>query len=368
MRVVVVEEPVAAAQFLDLPVHLYREDPLWHDGSRFAIEADLAGRSAFLRYASMRAFLCTGGAGAVGRIAAFVNPRLLDPAGRPLGQVGYFEAVDDPRVADELFAAAFPWLIERGATRVVGPMAGGAHRAHRLMTAGFDRAPFLFEPRSRPYYARLFEAAGFTRAHSWYGYDWTLDELRALVERVRPMAELARECGRYRLDRLDPRRPEIVFPRIHRLLDEIWQGHTGYAPFDFEELVESFTPLLAMMDEECLGVAVESPGERDVGLGFVLPDHMEAVRALGHDRDCWGRWLAEPRRARPRRIILHTIAVAPSARGSRVAPWIIHDIGRDAVARGYEQVTAALVDETFKLFSRIGPPTREHALYARSLM
>lgn len=367
MQVIAVEDDADQRRFLEMAAPLYRDDSSWYDGSRFAAEADLAGASAFLRYGSMRAFLCEDGERTLGRVAAFVNPRLRDPAGAPLGQIGYFESVDDPRVAAELLGPALAWLRGRGAARVVGPMAGGAHRPHRVMTRGFDREPFVLEPRNPPYYPRLIEGAGFTRLHAWLGYDWTPDVLRSLLEHLRPMAAVARDGGRYRIERLDPRRPDRVFPRIHRMLDEAWSGHTGYAPLEFDELVESFTPLLAMMDEDCLGVAVESADDRDVGFAFTLPDHMEAVRALGHDRDLWARWLGETRHARPRRILLHTIALAPSARGTGVAAWLIHDIAGDALARGYDRVAVALVDETFRLFSRIAPPTREHVLYARKL-
>ena len=52
--------------------------------------------------------------------------------------------------------------------RIVG---GWAHRLHRFMVRGFERAPFLFEPRNPPYYPRLFEANGFAPVHRWYSYE-----------------------------------------------------------------------------------------------------------------------------------------------------------------------------------------------------
>jgi GNAT superfamily N-acetyltransferase len=365
-RVVAVEDAAAAARFLELPAELNRDDPRFHDGSRFAAEADLAGTSAFLRYGAMSAFLRLDGERAVGRLAAFTNPRLVDGAGRPIGQVGYFESVEDGTVAGELFAAASGWLRGRGAAQMVGPMAGGAHRAHRIMAAGFDRTPFFLEPRGRRCYVELFEAAGFARIHSWYGYDWTPAELGLLLERVGPIAARAEQDGRYRIERVDPRRPGL-FPRLHALLDSVWHGHVGYAPLDLEEMVEGFTPLMAMMDDDCLAVGVEAATGRDVGFAFIVPDHIDAVRALGHDRERWARWLAETSRARPRRIVLHTVAVAPDARGTGLAAWLIRDLTAGAVSRGYERAVVALVDETFTLFGRVASPTREHALYARSL-
>src|SRR2546430_17312762 len=111
----------------------------------------------------MRLSLCTEGGRVRGRAAASVNRRLRDATHAPIGQVGFFEAEDDDAVAKSLLDAALAWLGGEGARSAWGPMNGGGHPAHRLMTKGVEPAPFLFEPRNPPYYPRLFEACGFAR-------------------------------------------------------------------------------------------------------------------------------------------------------------------------------------------------------------
>src|SRR5262249_19532725 len=149
-------------------------------------------------------FLCRDGARVVGRCAAILNPRLCD-GGIPLGQVGYFESIDDTGVARQLFEACFAWLRKQGARDVVGPMNGGAQQYHRLLVRGFEKEPFPFEPRNPSYYSRLFEACGFRRVRVWDTFDISRAELEIVIQRCTPAARQA--ASRYHLFRPDLRDP-----------------------------------------------------------------------------------------------------------------------------------------------------------------
>ena len=110
--------------FVDLAWTLHDRDPLWVAPLRQPLERDLAGRGCFSAYGRQRLFLCRDGNCIVGRIAAFINPRLTDSAGTPIGQVGYFECIDSEQAARLLLEAAIAWLSESDVREVWGPMAG----------------------------------------------------------------------------------------------------------------------------------------------------------------------------------------------------------------------------------------------------
>jgi hypothetical protein len=358
-------DPAAVARFVEVPFALRRGDPLWVPPIRASVERAITGRDRFGSYARTAAFVCERDGADVGRVAAIVNPRLLGTGGAPLGQVGYFESIDDEEVAKGLFAAAADWLRAAGAREVVGPMNGGAHREHRLMTRGFEREPFLFEPRTPPFYPRLFEAAGFGRVRAWQSYDMTRDSLAAVVALVQDGVARVRAAGTHHAEALDPGDVAGTLARLHPILDGVWAGHTGYAPFDLEELGELFTGLLALMTPRHISVLVDSRTRRDVGLAYHYPDYAAEVRALGGDAAGWGAWLAEGRR--PRGVVLHTIAVLPEVRRTGAAYLLVNRNVPNVLEDGFEAPVVALVDEDFKLFGKAAPPTREYALYGRAL-
>lgn len=345
--------PDGLPRFMALERSLRQGDPTWVAPLEAPLRLELSGQHAFGRYGRQRLFLCEDGAGRpLGRVAAIVNPRLPG-----LGQVGHFEAVDDDEVARGLLDAATVWLAEQGAREVWGPMTGGAHRPHRFMTAGFERPPFLLEPRNPPSYPRLFERQGFRRVHTWRTWELPVERLAAWTGRLgrSEHTEVA----------LDARDPATTLPRLHRLLDRAWAGHPGYAPLDPDELVEGFGGLLAVMPPRHVGVIVDGAG-RDVGLGFMFPDWIDEVRALDGDVAGWGRWLAEGRPLPPR-LVLHTFAFVPEARGTGAAAALLRHAAAQAEADGYREAIVALVTEDLRALRRLGPATREYALFARPL-
>ena len=352
-------------RFVDLPRRVYADDPRWIEPMRESVAADLVGKSAFRAYAGLQAFVAMDGDEVVGRCAALLNPRLLAADGTPLGQVGHFESIDDRQAARALFAAAFDWLRARGARFASGPMNGGAHRAHRLLVEGFEQEPFLLEPRNPPYYPRLFADSGFQRLHTWRSFDWQLPQIERLLDAISGGEERVRKRGDYRVETMDGADRGAVLGRLHTLLDAAWSGHLGYAALDSAELVEGFAGLLAVMSPRSLGVLVDAHSGADAGLAYYYPDYAAEVRALRGEASGWGRWLASG--VRPKRAVYHTIALRPEVRSIGAAQFLLAEMVRNSLADGHDRCVVALVDEGFRIFERVSPPSRRYELYGRPL-
>jgi hypothetical protein len=332
-------------EFVELPCRLHAKEPLFVPPLRQVVHGELVSKRT-----KKQLFLH----GDEGRIAAIVHPKL------PFGQLGYFEAATE-EAARSLIASGLEWLRARGLKEVVGPMNGGAHRLHRFLVEGFERPPFLFEPRNPPEHPRWFEASGFQRVATW----WTYEASRAWIESLRGLLEPGVVRALKKGQRIELFEGEAAIPRIHTLLDEVWAGHVGYASLDREEFVEVFSGALSLMSKRTLGAAVD-PAGRDLGCAFMFPDWVDEVRSLQGDARGWGRWLGGVR-PQPRRMVLHTVAFKPDARRTG-APFLILDQGlRHLIEDGYEELVVALVTADWKLFSRALTPTRTYALFHRAL-
>jgi len=308
---------------------------------------------------AIQPFVCRRGARAVGRVAALVHPGLVDGEGRTIGQVGFYECADDPGAAGALLAAALGWLRSRGCTLAVGPMNGGAHRAHRLLASGFATDTYLFEPRTPRRYLAHFEAAGFAPVFRWTSHEPDRAAVAALAHRLEKVAGR----GDHRLVPVASRDPAEVLPRLHPLLDRAWTGYPGYVPFSVEELGQLFGPLLRILPPGHLYL-VRDRGGRDVGFGYMVPDWIEEVRALRGDPSGWGSWAGG---ALPERIVLHTLALAPEARRGIAAAGLAAAGFRVALEQGYDRFLVALVREDFRAFVRRLPATRSYALFGRAI-
>jgi GNAT superfamily N-acetyltransferase len=311
---------------------------------------------------AIQPFLVGRGGPPVGRVAAIVNPRLADD-GAPLGQVGYFACADDREAARALFEAAFAWLRARRVRRVLGPMNGGAHLAHRLLVSGFERTPFLLEPRNPPWYPALLEAAGFAPIHHWKTWEIERGAFAPLRDRL---LAIGRRGGRgSRVVWLDTAGdPAGSLSRVHGLLDPAWSGHVGWAPITLAELGATFGALLPLLPPHHVGVLVDG-ASRDLGFGLMFPDWIDEVRKLGGDASGWGRWMGA---ARANRVVAHTVAMVPEARGFAAGALLVAAGLDSAAAQGYRSLVFPLTTETFHFWEHVLPPaTREYALYGREI-
>ena len=103
----------ATREFLDLPKRLYRDEPHWI----CPLDQDIENRfhpetNELLRDGEAIRWIVVDERGrVVGRIAAFYNRELVAASEyQPTGGCGFFESIDDQRVADMLFDAARDWL------------------------------------------------------------------------------------------------------------------------------------------------------------------------------------------------------------------------------------------------------------------
>ena len=126
------------------------------------------------RRSRLRLFLSPGRA----RVAAMINPRLTDAAGRPIGLLGFFESVDDEAAARQVLHAGAAWLRAQGASIVRGPVNYTTWNDYRLTLDATEPGWFVGEPYHPPYYPRLWTSAAFTIA-TRYGSYWLGDVRRS---------------------------------------------------------------------------------------------------------------------------------------------------------------------------------------------
>jgi hypothetical protein len=358
MTILPVESQDELGEFVEFAWVANSGDPSWVPPLREQVYRDLSAVSPLARYCQKRLFLCQDNGRTVGRIAALCNQRLTDGDGTVLGQLGYFECLDDSAAATALIDTGLAWLRAQGARSALAPMNGGAHKGHRLMTSGFDRDPFLFEPRNPPYYPKMLAQAGFTPVQRWFTYEHDRAQAHDLLARYDRV--LARRPLKGAIDLLGPAGGQDVVVRIHRLLDKCWGGHAGYAHVDLDEFAEIFGPGLAIMSPGNVGVLTNDG--QDWGYTFSFPDYVADVRALGGHAAGWGRWLGT---SRPDRLVLHTSALVPDVRTTSAAIALIGEALRLGLAGPFDRFILALAIEGF--MNRAGEPTREYALFGRPI-
>ncbi len=300
-------EPLQA--FLRLPERVYAGDPGWIAPLRAEVARQVDPDRPVTEGHRVHNVLVTRGGEPVARASAIVNPDLSHD-GEAVGQVGFFEALEDYEAAAAALDACVAWLREQGLHRVWGPMNFSIWHSYRLMTRGFETDAFLGEPRNPAYYPEFFTRYGFAPQARWFSWDLALPHLQGMY-----MASEALKGSQFEEGyRYEPFRTgdDAAFAedlrRAHEVLSDGFAENLGFTPLPFEEFVALFGGMRPFLIPDLSPFAAD-PAGNTIGFGYLYPDAGPALRELKGDA---GRAAELPgllEQQPPRRLVFHTMAV-----------------------------------------------------------
>lgn len=145
--------------FLELPVRLYKGNPWWIRPLDNDIRNvfDPAKNPCFQNGECIRWILKDEAGQCVGRVAAFINRKTCHLDKYSVGQMGFFECIDDRQAAFCLFDKCREWLEGKGMEAMEGPVNFGERiEWWGLLVDGFDQSPVYAMPYTQPYYVSFF--------------------------------------------------------------------------------------------------------------------------------------------------------------------------------------------------------------------
>lgn len=174
-----------AEDFLLLPVELYKNNSYWirplDNDIRHVF--DRRKNPCFQNGECVRWVLYNKAGHCIGRVAAFVNGKTCHLDKYAVGQMGFFECIDDRQAAFMLFDKCREWLESKGMEAMEGPVNFGERiEWWGLLVDGFDRFPNYAMPYTHAYYVNFFEEYGFRDYFKQFTY-----RNRLVVESLAPV-------------------------------------------------------------------------------------------------------------------------------------------------------------------------------------
>ena len=154
-----------------VPRTIYINDSNWIPHLKSDIEKifNPAKNKLFASGKAIRWILLNDKGSAIGRIAAFVNPKSANSFKQPTGGVGFFECINEQTAANLLFDAAKEWLNQSGIEAMDGPINFGEKQEFWGLLIENFTAPSSYMMNYNPeYYRTLFENYGFEIYYNQY--------------------------------------------------------------------------------------------------------------------------------------------------------------------------------------------------------
>ncbi|MFK4792081.1 N-acetyltransferase [Sphingobium sp. ZW T5_29] len=336
--------PVASKKdrkaFVDLPWHIYADDPNWVPPLKNEVRALITpGKNPFFSHAEAQYFLARRNGQVVGRVSAHIDHiALSQPAeqgmGPGTGNFGLFEA-EDAETGAALIAAAENWLRSKGMSRVLGPISLSIWEEPGLLIDGFDHPPTVMMGHAKPSYQPMIEGAGYRAVKQLKTYDLGITTpFPPLIQRIIASGE---KSDRIRIRKVDKSRFDAEAAIILGILNDAWGRNWGFVPITDEEVAHFGKQLKPIVFEDLIMIA-ELDGE-PVAFMMTLPDLNEATAPLngslfpfGWAKLLW--WLRKPK-VRTMRVPLMGVVqrLQASRLASQLAFMMIEHIRIAAITR-----------------------------------
>lgn len=225
-------------------------------------------KNPFYQHADTEFYVAERDGEMVGRIAAIVNHNHNKEHGDKVGFFGFFESVNDQKVANALFDKVRDFLSSKGMASMRGPANPSVNDEYGLLVEGFDLSPTVLMTYNPPYYASLIENYGFKKAKDLYAYLLSqetvysdrLERANAIVKKRQGLTMRAMEMKHFNED----------VARIKEVYNKAWAKNWGAVPMtdaEIDALAADLKPIVV----PGLVLFAEIQG-KTVGFALSIPD------------------------------------------------------------------------------------------------
>jgi GNAT superfamily N-acetyltransferase len=278
-------------RFIDLPFRLHANRTPWVPPLRLERRLFLSKRlNAFFTHGEAEYFVARRSGEVVGRVTAQINHAFNDFHKTRWGWFGFLELEDDAEVLRELLAAAELWLRARGCERMVGPADFTMNDESGILIEGFDRRPMVRQPWHPPYYQRLAELEGLTKAMDLYMWNLEVTERDKVMPVIWELAERSHSEHGIRVRPMRRRQLRKDLDSFAAVYNAAWAENWDFVPFSKKDLDAYAQELHLVFDKHWFMIAEREDTGEVVGMAITIPDINQVLARMKGKLLPFGWW------------------------------------------------------------------------------
>jgi GNAT superfamily N-acetyltransferase len=272
----------------------------------------------FFKHGEAQLWLARKDGRVVGRISAQVDNHYNEHHGLKWGMFGFLEFEEDQEILDALLAVVKPWLLERGCDRIVGPMDFIINEESGILIEGFELEPMIRQPWHPPYYQRMVEAAGLTKAQDLYHWKLHISDREERMLPILPkLAERVESKHGIKLRKMTRRSLKKDLRDFVQIYNDAWSHNWGFVPYTKDEMFDLWFNYQLVFGRGWFMVA---ENEREtVAIAITIPDIHQVYKKMNGRLLPLGWWYYLRRNAIIDRCRIGFLGVKPEYQHTGVA-------------------------------------------------
>ncbi len=239
------------SKFIEIPWHVYANDPLWVPPLRLERRFHFSRFNPFFKHGEWQAWIAFQNDQPVGRISAQIDSLHQERYGADSGHFGLLECIDDSEVFAALILNTEAWLASRQVLHVSGPFNLSINQECGILVDGFDTPPVIMMPHSPRWYGRLLEEQGYLPVKDLLAYKVRVDFEIPRVMQVM----INRFSAKITLRTLQRNNFDEEMETLRDIFNDAWSDNWGFIPFTREEFAELGTSLRLLLPDEFIQIA-----------------------------------------------------------------------------------------------------------------
>lgn len=288
MKLIAAHDARTLKDWMRLPWSIYAKDPNWIPHLKQDVEKvfDPAKNKILKEGQAERWVLYDGQGKAIGRIAAFINPKTANTEAQPTGGMGFFECINDQQAANTLLDAARDWLKERGMEAMDGPInLGDRNMFWGLLIKNFTDPPIYGTNYNPPYYKDLLENYGF---QLWFNQLFFKRSALVPAQEIfhRKYKQLE-DDKRIRMHDSVGRSVQQIAEDFCAVYNDAWVDHENHKPMELSTALKIVKAMKPVMDPRLL-IFIRYD-DRPIAMYISLPELNEIFRYVNGDLNWIGK-------------------------------------------------------------------------------
>ena len=287
MPIIAVDNQKSIERFHKLPFKIYKNDPHWVPHLKQDVESVFdKKKNKFFRHGEAERWILEKNGEVVGRVAAFINTKANKKSKIPMGGIGFFECINDEKLAFELLDHCKNWLEEKGMQGMDGPINfGEKDKFWGLITQNFEYPPYYNQNYNPEYYVPFFENYGFQVYYEQFIYHRsTTDELIPLLKEK---SERIRQDKRFTFETIKKNNLEKYAEDFRAIYNRAWVKHEGFGGMEQRQAMTIMKTIKPILDEDLILFAYHDG--RPVGFFIGLPEINQIFKHINGNLNWWGK-------------------------------------------------------------------------------
>jgi GNAT superfamily N-acetyltransferase len=268
-------------RFVDLPFRLHASQPLWVPPLKLERYTFLSRKlNAFFTHGEAEYFLALRDGRVVGRATAQINHAFNDQQQKKWGWFGFLEFEEDIEILNALLDEAAAWLRARGCERMVGPADFAMNNESGILIEGYDLRPMIVQPWHPPYYQRLMEQAGMTKAMDLLMWNLEVSDRAKVLPVIFELAEKVESEHGIRVRPMRRRQLRKDLDAFAEVYNSAWADNWDFVPYSKKDLDAYAQELHLVFDKHWFMIAEKLDTGEVVGMAITVPDVNEVLSKM----------------------------------------------------------------------------------------